>query len=162
MSSSPEAVDFSQLTPVAPPEPAPSMESAARQARALVAAAEAEAGRIRAEAFAAGHSEGFAAGRAEASVQLAPTADALAQALESVRSLEASAADRVEAEAVELAVQVAERVVAGGLSGGAPPGGGGGGGGRGPPVERERGGVRGPPPGGWLGRAGGAAGAGEA
>jgi flagellar assembly protein FliH len=116
MSSSPEAVDFSQLTPVAPPEPAPSMESAARQARALVAAAEAEASRIRAEAFAAGHSEGFAAGRSEASAQLAPTADAIGETLAGLRSLEASAADRVEAQAVELAVQVAERVVSGALS----------------------------------------------
>ena len=55
MSSSPSSVDFAQLKPVAPPKPAPSLESASRQARSIVAAAEDEAQRIRADAFAAGH-----------------------------------------------------------------------------------------------------------
>ena len=62
MSSSPDAsavdVDFGQLTPVADPEPAPSLEQAARNARRLVAAAEAEADRIREEARSAGHAAG--------------------------------------------------------------------------------------------------------
>src|SRR3954469_8357481 len=116
MSSSPDAaadVDFGQLTPVAAPEPAPSLEQASRKARKLVAAAEAEADRVRGEARAAGHAEGLAAGRSEALTQLSPAVQAAAEALTAVRALEADAAERVERAAVELALQVAERVVAG-------------------------------------------------
>src|SRR3954447_22746780 len=114
MSSSPEpAVAFGQLTPVAPPAPAPTMEEAALQARALVAAAEAEADRIRSEARSEGFSEGFAAGRADALAEMHPTIAAAAEVLSAVRSLEASHADRVEAQAVELSVAIAEKVVAG-------------------------------------------------
>ncbi|MEA2484459.1 MAG: flagellar assembly protein FliH [Thermoleophilaceae bacterium] len=116
MSSSPDAavdVDFGPLTPVAPPEPAPSLEQAARNARRLVAAAEAEADRIRDEARAAGRTEGLAAGRAEALAQAAPSLSAAVEALTAVRALEADLAERIEAQAVELALQVAERVVAG-------------------------------------------------
>lgn len=89
------------------------MESAARQARALVAAAEAEADRIRSEAFGAGHAEGFEAGRSEARAELAPTAHAFGAALTELRALSADAADRVEKPAADLALQMAERVVAG-------------------------------------------------
>ncbi len=119
MSSSPseaaQAVDFGQLTPVAMPERALSYEEAARTARSLVAAAEAEADRIRGEARAAGHAEGVAAGRAEAVAEMQPTIAAAAEVLSAVRDLEASHADRVEAQAVELSVAVAEKVVAGAI-----------------------------------------------
>jgi flagellar assembly protein FliH len=108
MSSSPNAFDFGPLTPVAPPAPAPSMESAARQARALVAAAEAEASRIRAEA----HAQGYAAGRDQLLEELSPAVDAVNAAVQGVRVLEGDMADRLEPQAVDLAVQVAERVVA--------------------------------------------------
>src|SRR3954467_9037429 len=107
MSSSPSAasaVDFEQLTPTAPVEPAPSLAEAAQKARRLVAAAEAEADRIRCEARDAGFSEGFATGRDEAREALAPTASAVVAALSAVRALEAEVADRVEAEAVDLAM----------------------------------------------------------
>ncbi|MEA2435651.1 MAG: flagellar assembly protein FliH [Thermoleophilaceae bacterium] len=116
MNSSPDAavdVDFGPLTPVAPPEPAPSLEQAARSARRLVAAAEAEADRVRDEARAAGHAEGLAAGRAEALAEAAPSLSAAVAALAAVRAMEADATDRVERHAVDLAMQVAERVVAG-------------------------------------------------
>src|SRR3954449_11305717 len=119
MSSSPDAgldVDFGQLTPVAPPEPAPSLEQAALQARRLVAAAEAEAERGREEARAAGHAEGFAVGRSESLAEMKPSVAAAASALEAVRGLEADACERVESAAVELSLQVAERVVAGALA----------------------------------------------
>src|SRR3954451_20059868 len=120
MSLSPEAasaaVDFGQLTPVAPPEPAPSMEQAALKARALVAAAETEADRIRAEARDAGHAEGFAAGRADALAEMAPSVAAVAEVLASVRALSADHAERVERQAVELAVAIAEKVVAGAIA----------------------------------------------
>ena len=118
MSSSPEAgaavpVDFGQLTAVAPPEPAPSLEQAALTARRLVAAAEAEADRIRTEARDAGFSDGFAAGREAALAEMAPVAHAADATFGAVRALEAEYADRVEKQAVELAMHVAEKVVAG-------------------------------------------------
>src|SRR4051794_5121167 len=120
MSSSPseaaQAVDFGQLTPVAAPEPAMSHEEAARTARSLVAAAEAEADRIRSEARDAGFGEGFAAGRAEALAAMQPSVVAAAEVLAAVRSLESSHADRVEAQAAELSVAIAEKVVAGAIS----------------------------------------------
>jgi flagellar assembly protein FliH len=109
MSSSLNPVDFAQLTPAAPVEAPRSMESAGREARALVAAAEAEAERIRSEAREAG----FTAGRQEALKQLEPLRETFASAIDSLRALEASAADRVEGAAVELSVAMAERVVAG-------------------------------------------------
>src|SRR3954447_728742 len=111
MSSSPSGFDFGQLKPVAPPEPALSMEGAARQARGLVAAAETEASRIREEAFA----QGFAAGRDQLLAELSPSVDALNAAVDGVRALEGDVAERLEPQAVELAVQVAERVVAGAI-----------------------------------------------
>src|SRR3954471_2632502 len=116
MNSSPDAgldVDFGQLTPVAPREPAPSLEQAALKARRLVAAAEAEADRVRAAARAAGHAEGFEVGRSEALARLTPSVAAAVEALSSVRALEADASERVERQAVDLALEVAERVVAG-------------------------------------------------
>jgi flagellar assembly protein FliH len=117
MSSLPEAaVDFGQLTPVDSPPPALSYEEAARNARTLVAAAETEAERIRSEARAAGHAEGFAAGHDEALAEMAPTVAAANEMLAAVRSLEADHADRVERQAVELSVQIAEKVVAGALA----------------------------------------------
>src|SRR3954447_67489 len=108
MSSSPEpaAVDFGQLTPVAAPEPAPSLEQAALKARRLVAAAEAEADRVRDEARAVGHAEGAASGRAEALAELTPSVEAAVEAHAAVRQLEADYADRVEGAAVELALFV--------------------------------------------------------
>jgi flagellar biosynthesis/type III secretory pathway protein FliH len=117
MSSSPErAVDFGQLTPVEAPEPAPSLEQAALNARRLVAAAEAEADRIREEARAAGYAEGLALGRSEALDEMTPSVAAAASTLEAVRGLEADACERVETAAVELSLQVAERVVAGAVA----------------------------------------------
>src|SRR4051812_8157559 len=119
MSSSPEgrpagmAVDFAQLEPSGAPEPAPNLQQAALKARQLVAAAEAEAERIRSESRDAGHAEGFAAGRSDALYELAPTASAAAETLTAVRALEADHAERVEGQAVELAVRIAEKVVAG-------------------------------------------------
>jgi flagellar assembly protein FliH len=124
MSSSPDAppagatvdVDFGQLTPVEPPEPAPSLEQAALKARRLVAAAEAEADRIRNEARAAGHAEGFAAGRSQALAEMSPSVAAAASALEALRALQVDYTDRVEYAAIELALQVAERVVGGAIA----------------------------------------------
>jgi flagellar assembly protein FliH len=83
------------------------------KARRLVAAAEAEADRVREEARAAGHAEGFETGRSEALAQLTPSVAAAVEALSAVRALEADANERVERQAVQLALEIAERVVAG-------------------------------------------------
>lgn len=109
-------VDFEQLTPPPPREPAPSLETASQQARALVAAAEAEAARIRAEAHAAGQAEGFAAARQEALAAMTPAVHALSQAATTLGELQGEAADRVEAQAVDLAIKIAEKVVAGAVA----------------------------------------------
>jgi flagellar assembly protein FliH len=119
MSSSPDAAraafDFEQLAP--PPEAARALrvEDAAARGRSIVATAEAEAVRIRDAARAQGYEEGLAAGRVAAREELQPGLLALAEAVAGLRELEQSSADRVEREAVELAMQVAERVVAGAL-----------------------------------------------
>src|SRR2546423_5764020 len=115
MSSSPAAgldVDFGQLPPVAPPEPAPSLEQAALKARRLVAAAEAEADRVREEARAAGHAEGFDAGRAAALTELKPSVEAAVEALSAVRAVEAGAGGRGGGAAGGAAAPVAPRGVA--------------------------------------------------
>jgi flagellar biosynthesis/type III secretory pathway protein FliH len=116
MSSSPSPVDFAQLTPAAPSAAPMSRESAAQQARAVLSAAEAEAARIRAEAYSSGHAEGFAAGRVDARAEVAPAVAALSDAAHQLNLLQSDAADRVEPAAVELAVQIAEKVVAGSVS----------------------------------------------
>jgi flagellar assembly protein FliH len=110
------AFDFEQLTPPAPRAPAPSLEDAADRARALIAAAEAEATQIREQAHAEGLEAGFAEGRESARVDLVPAANALAGAVHELQQLQGAAAERVEAQAVDLAMRVAERVVAGAIA----------------------------------------------
>jgi flagellar assembly protein FliH len=84
---------------------------------AVVEAARAEADQIReqarAEGFAAGRAEGAAAGHAEAQAQLAPAVHALHTAVEALEAERATIADRVEHGAVELALELAGKVVAG-------------------------------------------------
>ena len=119
MNSSPESavdVDFGQLTPVTPTAPAPSLKRAALTARELGAAAEAEADRIRDSARAVGLAEGMALGREEAVEQFKPSIAAALEVLSAVRALEAGAAERVERQAVELALKIAERIVAGAIA----------------------------------------------
>jgi flagellar biosynthesis/type III secretory pathway protein FliH len=70
---------------------------------------------VREEARSAGFAEGYAAGQAEARAQLEPAATAIGEALTGLRELHARAADSVERHAVDLAIQVAEKVVAGAL-----------------------------------------------
>src|SRR5262249_46530726 len=84
---------------------------------ALVQAARNEADAIReqarAEGFAAGHAEGAAAARAEAQAQVTPALQALAVAADQFAAERAVLADQVEGRAVELAIELAEKVVAG-------------------------------------------------
>lgn len=110
------AFDFEQLAPPPRREKPPSMAEAASKARALMAAAEADAARIREEARQAGYAEGLAAGRAEMHATGAPVIQALTAAVEDVRELRARSADEIEAEAVSLAIEIAEKVVSGAVA----------------------------------------------
>jgi flagellar assembly protein FliH len=84
---------------------------------AVVAAARAEADQIREQARAEGLEQGRAAGeaaaRAEAEALLAPALQALAAASEALAAERAEVAERVEHQAVELALELAGKVVAG-------------------------------------------------
>jgi flagellar assembly protein FliH len=86
---------------------------------AVVEAARSEADAIReqarAEGFAMGHAEGAAAARAEAQAQLFPAVQVLAAATEALAAERGGLADHVEARAVELAIELAEKVVAGAI-----------------------------------------------
>jgi flagellar assembly protein FliH len=118
MSSSPSAAadaafDFEQLTPPPRVELPPGMEEAHSRAQRVVAAAQAEAGAIREQARRDGFADGMAAARAEMHERAEPVVQALSQAVELLREREATAADAVEAQAVHLAMDVAEKVVAG-------------------------------------------------
>jgi flagellar assembly protein FliH len=84
---------------------------------AVVAAARAEADQIRAQAreegLAQGRAEGEAAARAEAHALLQPALQAFAAASDALATERAEVAERVELQAVELALELAGKVVAG-------------------------------------------------
>lgn len=109
------AFSFEQLTPAAPPPPVPTPAAGRADAEAIVARAEADAALIRQQAAARGRDEGFRAGMAAAGEQIAPAAAALAAASGEVDRLRHEAAEAVEREAVELALQVADKVIAAAL-----------------------------------------------
>jgi flagellar assembly protein FliH len=92
------------------------MGEATSKARALVAAAEAEAHKIREHARREGYAEGLVAGRAELQALAEPIVEALSSAVEQVHELRVRSADEIEAEAVSLAMQVAEKVVGGAIA----------------------------------------------
>jgi flagellar assembly protein FliH len=87
---------------------------------AVVESARAEADAIReaarAEGFAAGQAEGAAAAQAMAQAQLAPAVQALGAAAETLAAERGTLADQVEARAVELALELAEKIVAGAIA----------------------------------------------
>lgn len=99
---------FEQLD--APPE------ISLRELESPLAAAQAEAQRIRSEAHAEGLVEGREAGLAEGLAQIAAALGALTEALDGVAVLRAETAETVERDAIELALALAEKVVAGALA----------------------------------------------
>ena len=121
MSSSSNALvedtfSFDQLPP-SPVTARPVDPTVARNhAASILAAAEQEADAIREQARAQGHAEGYAAGREEASAQAAPAVHALAEALVQAQAERDRAADEVEAAAVELGLQIAEKALAAALA----------------------------------------------
>src|SRR4051794_21434641 len=116
MNSSPSAAfDFEQLTPPPRVEKVPSLDEAQNRARSLIAAAQAEADTIRERARREGYAEGMVAGRDDLRRLAEPAVEALSEAAKRVREFEAQAADNVERQAVVLAMDVAEKVVAGAI-----------------------------------------------
>ena len=87
---------------------------------AVVESARAEADAIReaarAEGFAAGQAEGAAAAQAMAQAHLVPAVQALTAAAEALAAERGVLADQVETRAVELALELAEKVVAGAIA----------------------------------------------
>jgi flagellar biosynthesis/type III secretory pathway protein FliH len=119
MSSSPSAsatnaaFDFEQLAAPARAEKPPSMDDAHDRARAIIANAEAQADAIREQARREGYAEGMVTGRADLRQLGEPAVQALSEAVDRTRELQAQAADAVERQAVVLAIEIAEKVVAG-------------------------------------------------
>jgi len=96
--------------PAATPEPGTHAEADA--VMAALAAAEADADTLRAEA----REQGLREGREEAMVALTPALEALAQAAEAVQADQHARAERLEAHAVDLALFLAEKVIGGAVS----------------------------------------------
>jgi flagellar biosynthesis/type III secretory pathway protein FliH len=101
--------DFEALEVPAPPVPA---EDAADVVMETLAQARADAEQLRESARA----EGFAAGHAEAMVSVEPALAAAAEAVVALREAQIEAAERLERQAVELGLALAEKVLAGTLS----------------------------------------------
>src|SRR3954467_836318 len=101
MSSSPSAApsaafDFEQLSPPPRVEKPPSMDEAHNRARAIVAAAQAEAQSVREQARREGSAEGMVAGRQDLRQLAEPAVQALSEAARRVREFEAQTAEGVE------------------------------------------------------------------
>ena len=112
-----DAFSFDQLPPTAVGPPRRLDPTGARnEAASLVAAAQAEADAIREQARAQGHAEGYAVGHEEARAQAAPAVQALAEAAVQAQAERDRAADEVEAAAVDLALQIAEKAMAAALT----------------------------------------------
>jgi len=97
-----------------PLEPGPAVSL--RELASPLAAAQAEADAIRATARAEGHADGLEAGLAEGRARLAAALAALESAHAEVVALREATAEAVERDAVELAVRLAEKIVAGTLA----------------------------------------------
>lgn len=110
------AFDFEQLAPAPQKRRIASVDEAQSRAQVIVARAEAEAERIRNEARQDGFAEGMVAGRDQLRTTAEPIVDALSQAVEEVRGLQGAAAAHVERDAVMLAMEIAEKVVAGAIA----------------------------------------------
>jgi flagellar assembly protein FliH len=105
----PTAAEF-DFAPLEPPAPAAALVpdgDAAAEAAGVLASAHAEGAAIRALA----HAEGLAAGREAALAELAPAAAALEEGARAMQAAAAATAERLEVQAVDLALFLAERVV---------------------------------------------------
>jgi flagellar assembly protein FliH len=96
---------FEELEP-SPPPPRDGPEKVLAQARA-------EAERIRAHAREEGYAEGRASGREDGAAELASAVSALSQAAAGIESLRVEVLDGVETDAIELAISLAGKILAG-------------------------------------------------
>jgi flagellar assembly protein FliH len=106
-----QPVALSELEQLAPP---PAQDPVVA-ARAVIEDALAEAETLRTLAIEEGRAEGLRLGREAVAVELAPAAAALGQAIEEARALRAEIAEAAETRAAQLALTIAEKVVAGAL-----------------------------------------------
>jgi len=97
--------DFEQLEPSDPPP----RDASAR----MLAQATAEAGRIRELARAEGYEEGRREGREQGAGEIACAASALGEAVHGIEALRAETAQAVETDAIELALTLAGKILAG-------------------------------------------------
>jgi flagellar assembly protein FliH len=79
----------------------------------VLSAVRAEAEQIRAQAWAAGEAEGRAAGLAAARADAAPTVSALGASVQAIAELRDQVVAELEADAVEMALRLAEQILAG-------------------------------------------------
>jgi flagellar assembly protein FliH len=108
----PSLVALSELEQLAPPPP---QQDPRHTAEAIVEAARIEADALRTQAVQDGYAEGQQRAREESAAALAPAIEALRSALdEAVRARDAIV-DTAEARAAQLALTIAEKVVAGAL-----------------------------------------------
>jgi flagellar assembly protein FliH len=99
---------FEQLEPSAPPDP--------DEADRLIARASAEAEQIREQARAEGFDEGHAAGREQARAVVGSAAAAMTGAADEIASLREQESLALESDAVELALVLAAKILAGALA----------------------------------------------
>jgi flagellar assembly protein FliH len=105
LSDAPVSYAFEQLEPSEPPP----RDAPAR----MLAQATAEAERIRELARAEGYEEGRAAGREHGAGEISAGASALGEAVQGIHALRAEVAQAVEADAIELALALAGKILAG-------------------------------------------------
>jgi flagellar assembly protein FliH len=105
------ASDFSYATLEPPVDHSAAIARREREARDIVAAAQAQADAIRAAA----HEEGLQLGRQEAFAAAAPAAEALAEAARQLTATGEDLAERTEAAAVELGLRIAEQALSAAL-----------------------------------------------
>jgi len=108
----PTEFSFEALEAPAPVMPAPSADSGPDAVMAALALAEAEADQLRSAA----REQGLREGREEALATLAPALEALNQAAEGVQASQFARADVLETHAVDLALFLAEKVIAGAIA----------------------------------------------
>lgn len=106
------AVEFDFETLAPPPPPPVPAEDAADAVMETLAQARADAEQLREEARA----EGYAAGHAEAMASLEPALAALAEAVAGVHAEQLAATERLERQAVDLGLALAEKALAGALA----------------------------------------------
>ncbi|MEA2426807.1 MAG: flagellar assembly protein FliH [Thermoleophilaceae bacterium] len=92
------------------------MNEAQSRAEQILAAAQQQAAGIREQARREGFAEGMVAGRAELRELGEPAVQALSEAVEQIREMASHATEAVEHQAVVLAMDIAEKVVAGAIA----------------------------------------------